>query len=574
MQTAFKTLSIAVLLAFAPKPSFAQISVADLRASLHETAKRGHQAIPYNQTDEALAEVFADPAVPGNLILFYTGRSQDVGLWVNQNAEDGWNREHLWARSRGVRPMPMNSDLHNLMPTDASVNQRRSHLDFDDGGAPEGEAPATFLDGDSFEPRDAVKGDVARALFYMDIRYEGTDGEPDLILVERTTPSGGHTIGHLCTLLEWHQADPTTSEEVARNNQIEAVQGNRNPFSDDQDLALRVYGEACGVTTAVPLEAPLNSLSIGTWNIANLHHESGVALRGGSGARDDIDYSRLAAVAADLDLDIVALQEIGSPAALARVFPTEDYHLVMSSRYRAGDEGRPAEERDIFTAMAFSKAKFPTAPSVETLSALRIDHVGFDRDGTPSIRPTRAAMITELTIDGHLVKVLNVHLKSGCHGWSLDPVVDQSPMSQRPFRSRFDCRTLKAQRAILENWLEQQATQDIPTIVLGDFNRRLNATNAALEEIDDFWLTLNDGTPEDLSLVKGPIGPDAICWPQHAKRFVEHIDFIVIDALLRDFASPDAPVKHSMGFEDDARYADRSRQRLSDHCPVSMTLRW
>ena len=46
----------------------------------------------------------------------------------------------------------MRSDLHHLKPTDASVNSRRGNLDFDAGGLPKGEAPDTFLDGDSFEP--------------------------------------------------------------------------------------------------------------------------------------------------------------------------------------------------------------------------------------------------------------------------------------------------------------------------------------------------------------------------------------------------------------------------------------
>lgn len=180
-------------------------AAADLRDMLHLQAKSGHLPIPYNQTDEALREIYADPSISGNVLLFYTGRSQDADLWAHQNAQDGWNREHLWAQSRGVRPFPMKSDLHNLVPTDASVNQRRGNLDFDEGGGPEGEAPATFLDGDSFEPRDAVKGDVARALFYMDIRYEGTGGEPDLTLIDRTTPSGGHTIG-----------SPTSAPQPAR----------------------------------------------------------------------------------------------------------------------------------------------------------------------------------------------------------------------------------------------------------------------------------------------------------------------------------------------------------------------
>jgi hypothetical protein len=69
---------------------------------------------------------------------------------------------------------------------------------------------------------------------------------------------------------------------------------------------------------AVPAHADLR---IGTWNIANLHHEDDVPLRPGAQARDAEDFARLGAYAASLDLDIVALQEIGSTRALARIFP-------------------------------------------------------------------------------------------------------------------------------------------------------------------------------------------------------------------------------------------------------------
>ncbi|MEO0763851.1 MAG: endonuclease, partial [Pseudomonadota bacterium] len=246
---------------------------ADLRGDLHAATKDPHRPIGYSQTDEAMEEIYRDPGAASNVLLFYTGRSQDADLWVSRDGRDGWNREHVWPQSRGVRPFPMKSDLHNLKPTDASVNQRRGNLNFDEGGSPEGEAPDTFLDGDSFEPRDAVKGDVARALFYMDVRYEGTGGEPDLRLVEGTTATGGHTIGDLCTLLAWHRADPPDAAEVENNGQIEDVQGNRNPFIDDADLAVALHGDACGIESGEREEEEetgrANALRIGTWNIAN-----------------------------------------------------------------------------------------------------------------------------------------------------------------------------------------------------------------------------------------------------------------------------------------------------------------
>ena len=542
---------------------------ADLRDDLHAASKAAHRPIGYGQTDEAMKDIYRDPAAPSNILLFYTGRSQHADLWVSGDSQNGWNREHVWPQSRGVGSFPMKSDLHNLKPTDASVNQRRGNLNFDVGGNPEGEAPGTFLDGDSFEPRDDVKGDVARALFYMDVRYAGTNGEPDLELVDDVTTTGGHTIGDLCTILAWHEADPPDMAEIENNDDIATVQGNRNPFVDDPTLGVRVFGSACGVEPGGPTT---NALRVGTWNIANLHHESGVPLRNGAAVRDDIDFERLAGVADTLDLDITALQEVGSPRAVQRVFPESDYHVVMSGRYKQGAED--GTERDIYTALVFAKDRFPTAPTTTTLDALSIPHIGFDRDGTPTIRATRAGIVAEIEIAGQMVRLLGVHMKSSCHRWSLNPVVDQSPTNGRPFDSRFHCRTLAAQAAVLESWIEQQAAQGIPTVVLGDFNREMNATNDQQQPADDLWLDLNDGTPNGLALRKGPEGRDDICWPNHSSRFDEHIDFVVYDAQLNDMVVVRAPKKVSMGFEQDDRYDGRDRQRLSDHCPVTVLMEW
>ncbi len=571
-----QSFAVLFLIAAAPGASAQPASVDQLRASVHQQLAAGHTPLTYGQTDEAMEIIHADPAQAGRLILFYTGRSQDVDDWVSGDAQDGWNREHLWPQSRGAGSLPMKSDLFHLMPTDASVNQNRGNLGFDLGGLPEGEAPDTFLDGDSFEPRDAVKGDVARAMFYMDLRYEGTGGEPDLELVDSLPPTGGIQLGDLCTLLAWHRSDAVSAEERERNDRTEAAQGNRNLFIDQPDLADDIYGPSCGM---VPDGSDTDGtgdntagLRIGTWNIANLHHETGEPLRPGSAARDDEDYARLAGVAAGLDLDIAAWQEVGSPRAVARVFPEDDYHIVISGRYRPSDEDRPREERDIYTALVFSKEAFPVPPPTATLEALSLLHIGFDRDRTPSARPTRAGVVADLTLSGEPVRLLGVHLKSFCHRWSLEPVVDQNSSTGAPFSSCFDCRTLRAQLSIPESRIEQQAAQGITTIVLGDFNRNMNAMNAIQEPVDDFWLDLNDGTPNGLVLRKGPLGLDTVCWPNHAQRFDEHIDLIVYDETLADLARLTAPEKRSMGHETDPKYADRDRQRLSDHCPVVMTI--
>ncbi len=227
----------------------AQSAVAhSLRVTLHEKARSGHKALPYKKLWSVLADLDKDVCAQGRLRLFYTDRTQDKTLSGRRNNsnKNAWNREHLWPQSRGAKKFPMKSDLHHVRPADASVNNNRGNLDFGEGGRPEGEAPDTFMSATTFEPRDEIKGDIARSLFYMDVRYEGSGREPDLQLVKKvqTTREGRH-MGNLCQLLIWHQKDPVDQSERRRHGRIAEIQGNRNPFIDDPEVAEQLYGDQC-----------------------------------------------------------------------------------------------------------------------------------------------------------------------------------------------------------------------------------------------------------------------------------------------------------------------------------------
>nr|WP_248583605.1 endonuclease [Nocardioides sp. InS609-2] len=91
------------------------------------------------------------------------------------------NREHVWAKSHGDfgTATGPGTNIHYRRPEDVTVNGARGNLDFDAGGTQNAEAPGNYADGDSWEPRDAVKG-VARMIFYISVRYEGDDGFADL----------------------------------------------------------------------------------------------------------------------------------------------------------------------------------------------------------------------------------------------------------------------------------------------------------------------------------------------------------------------------------------------------------
>ncbi len=228
----------------------------ELRAALHEIIKTGHIRLTYSQVWGALQYSDEDPDNTANVLLLYSGRSADKNDRDGQPGfdNDSWNREHVWAKSYGFPDdnQYAYTDIHHLRPEDKTVNSSRSNKAFDNGGTAQSEAPDTFTDSDSWEPRDSVKGDVARMLFYMDVRYEGTDGNtPDLVLVDNTAmASGDANIGKLCTLVEWNQLDPVDNFEMRRNNRIQERQGNRNPFIDNPNWALSLWGSFCGVTSS------------------------------------------------------------------------------------------------------------------------------------------------------------------------------------------------------------------------------------------------------------------------------------------------------------------------------------
>lgn len=217
-----------------------------LKTALHNIID-DHTEYTYNNLrDFILENTDEDPNNPDNIILLYTGRSQNKNTFGG-NADD-WNREHVWAKSHGDfgNNPPCGTDAHHIRPTDASVNSARGNKDFDNGGVEHSEAEGNYYTSSTWEPRDAVKGDVARMIFYMAVRYEGDNGEPDLEVVDwvNTSPNPEH--GKFSTLYEWHQQDPPDAFEINRNDVIYSYQGNRNPFIDHPEFLINIYDPGVG----------------------------------------------------------------------------------------------------------------------------------------------------------------------------------------------------------------------------------------------------------------------------------------------------------------------------------------
>ncbi|GAA0741730.1 endonuclease [Clostridium oceanicum] len=216
----------------------------ELKEALHNIIKNNTK-LSYKQVWDGIKDTDEDPNNPNNVILLYTGRSQSKN--TNGGAVDNWNREHVWAKSHGdfgTRVGP-GTDLHHLRATDVSVNSSRGNKDFDMGGSFHKEATKCRFDSDSWEPRDAVKGDVARMIFYMAVRYEGDNGEPDLEVVDNMTSNKAPYMGKLSVLLKWNEQDPVDASEKRRNEIIYSkYQHNRNPFIDHPEMIDSIWKSA------------------------------------------------------------------------------------------------------------------------------------------------------------------------------------------------------------------------------------------------------------------------------------------------------------------------------------------
>ena len=213
-----------------------------LKTALHDIIK-GHVPYTYRSAKYIFGVSDVDPNNSSNVIQVYTGFSHDNGDYGTSGLE--LNREHVWAKSHGNfnEVMPMYSDVHNLKPAAASVNQSRSNKDFANGGVPNSVATECYATDSSWEARDAVKGDIARIIFYMATRYDGSNGEIDLTVVDHvnTYPLPEH--GKLSTLIEWNELDPPDEFERNRNNKIFAFQHNRNPFIDNPEWVNLIWGD-------------------------------------------------------------------------------------------------------------------------------------------------------------------------------------------------------------------------------------------------------------------------------------------------------------------------------------------
>ena len=247
----------------------------DLKYALNQIIDN-HIEFPYTSqsvdTWDILKDTDRDPDNSNNIILLYSGVSVDGSQEYNNG--NGWTREHVWAKSRGDfgTSLGPGTDVHSLRPLDNTTNSIRNNRGFDnctvcvDVYDQWSNLTGSKIDDIewSFEPRDEVKGDVARMIFYMDVRYEGYDSHPDLEVSETILDLSDNSPLHgvRSTLLEWHRNDPVDDWEENRNDIIYYnYQNNRNPFIDYPELIEHLWGNQIGIEWNYSLKLPDNVLS-------------------------------------------------------------------------------------------------------------------------------------------------------------------------------------------------------------------------------------------------------------------------------------------------------------------------
>lgn len=153
-----------------------------------------------------------------------------------------YSREHTWCHSwmptYNSESGPEYSDQHHLFPANQNnANGQRSNHPLGNVVTAtyqylEGKLGTDSKGGIVYEPRKSHKGDAARALLYMSLRYDGVNGTWNFNWLNSRLASSGETSEDLATLLEWSKQDPPDMWEIKRNNYIESIQKNRNPFVD------------------------------------------------------------------------------------------------------------------------------------------------------------------------------------------------------------------------------------------------------------------------------------------------------------------------------------------------------
>ncbi|WP_257386250.1 endonuclease [Tahibacter caeni] len=239
-----------------------------LKAWLHNRIK-DHTSIHYGDTYTVMNKADEDPTDTTKVWDVYKNESYPK----QTSGAANYNREHTWPKSLGFpnptdssgRPNPPHTDGHMLYASHVGYNSDRGNSPYglcsgctarpttaNHGVGGTGGTSSNYFNASTFQVWDFRKGDMARAVLYMVVRYQGgnnvsgapeprlevTDDRSLIVGKDATTCSG--CIGYMglkSVLLDWNDQDPPDDYERNRNAMVQSFQGNRNPFIDHPEWA-------------------------------------------------------------------------------------------------------------------------------------------------------------------------------------------------------------------------------------------------------------------------------------------------------------------------------------------------
>ncbi len=213
--------------------SASSLSGQELRDKMQEIVSKDAKKLSYNMVWTMCENGDQNPNNKSQVWQIYV--ENGISKKAHVKGGSGWNREHVWAKSHGNfgTSKGPGTDGHHLRASDAKENSNRGNLNFADVSG------ARTKDGSFYEPPKSAKGDVARAIFYMAVRYG--------FKVDNSGSTGkAARMGKLDELLKWNEIDPVDPYEIRRNNVIYDYQNNRNPFIDHPELVQYIFGKKKG----------------------------------------------------------------------------------------------------------------------------------------------------------------------------------------------------------------------------------------------------------------------------------------------------------------------------------------
>lgn len=366
-----------------------------LKEALASKITRTHTNIlPYTPgVWEASKITDINPENNSEVILIYgweNGTDQDItnDRTRNKNLQDTgsgesfvWNREHVFSKSL-ANPVLIGvgssrgpgSDAHNLRPADRTTNSSRNNFKFTTGQGNSGRSSVTYSGPQGPEtkgwyPGDEWKGDVARMMMYMYLRY----GEQCLPTAVGVGSQQFITDDMIDLFLQWNIEDPVSEFEKGRNTFHENTtntyaQGNRNPFIDNPYLATRIWGgesaeDLWGNYTSTDTEAPTTPTNV----IANNETSSTIDLSW-TAATDNIGVTQYR-----IYIDaVLTAQTTETNFQATGLEPGTSYDIQIEARDRINNK---SEKSNLITTTTTSDT---TAPSIPTnITASNISGSGF-----------------------------------------------------------------------------------------------------------------------------------------------------------------------------------------------------